>query len=280
MKKKNPQPKKFSYYFKKADAFNILYPVEHVIEISNAFRLIPEIITVDPRPAAGDIWDMGERKNDQGEMCRAYVLTNRALQRIAQAAEITFDPRHTHRTDDGRNPRRVEYQATGLLRRQDGHWMSITQSKEIDLDVIESEIRTELEVAAAGSGLTISRNGKEQILRPDNPECAREIARRIAVRMRLWKRNKVTFALTGATKRVIRALLLIKDFYTMEDLKKPFVVPRVSLDIDRLLEDGEIKKHFTASFLEQSLSVFGPMSEPERSRAAIGLGVHTAGGAL
>lgn len=260
MEQKHRLPKKLSYYLRRREEFNILYPSESVFEISNAFKLVPEIVMIDTDPAAGDIWKMGERQKENGRQ-QVYALTNRALQRIAQAAEITFDPGHTYRTDDGRNPRRVEYQASGALRKPDGQWLIVTQAKEIDLDVVESEIRTDLEEEAEHGDLKATRNGIEYTLSHNTPECAREINHRVSAKMLLWQKNKIAFAITGAYKRVIRTLLLIKDFYTMEELQRPFVVPRVSLDTDLFLEDVEIKKRLISDLLVSSANVFGPPTE-------------------
>lgn len=257
MEHKSRLPKKFRYYLKREE-FNVLFPSEKIYEISDVFKLVPEIVTVDTNLAAGDIWELGEQVDEHGQKQLIYALTNRALQRIAQAAEITFDPRYTHRTDDGKNPRRVEYQATGMLRKSDGQWMTITQSKELDLDVIELETRNELEAEAARGELKVTRNGIEQTLGQGTPECTKEIAHRVSAKMLMWQKNKLAFAITGAYKRVIRSLLLIKDFYTIQELEKPFVVPRVSLDTDLLLSEVELRKHFANAFLDTSVNMYGP----------------------
>jgi len=262
MNKTSRLPKHFEGFLKRRDEFNVLFPTERIFEIPEAFKLVPELVWINPNPAVGDIWEIGEREDENGEMQQMYALTNQALRKIAQAAEITFDPKNTNRSDDGTNPRRVEYQATGLLRKPDGQWISITQAKEIDLDVIESEYKTELEAEAAHEGLKVSKNGTECALMLGTPECSKEISRRLSAKMLMWRKNKMAFAITGAYKRVIRSLLLIKDYYTLSELNKPFVIPRVSLDTDVLLENIELRKKLEGASIEFSINLFGPPTEP------------------
>ena len=47
-----------------------------------------------------------------------------------------------------------------------------------------------------------------------------------------WRKHKLGRAETGAMERVIRAALSMKHAYTLEELKKPFVIPRIDFSPD------------------------------------------------
>ncbi len=194
------------------------------------------------------------------------------MQRIAQAAGIVFDPEHTHRTDDARNPRRVEYQATGSIQKPDGTWYTVSHSKEIDLDQLEKEERARLESEARRVQALSSQLNPDHVTATDAALNAEEIERRLRQSMLIWTKHKVAFAETGAHNRVIRALLILKPFYTREELLKPFVLPRVSLNVEYMLKSIEFKEYFLEGGLRCIWDMFGPKRyavRPDRSFIAV-----------
>ena len=267
--------KNFEGFIKRRAEFNVLYPTERVFEIPQAFKLVPEVLRINPDPAKGEVWSIGERQNELGVNTEMFALTYRSLQKIAQTAEIIFDPRYTRRTDGGLNPRRAEYTATGMLRKPDGQWINVTQTKEIDLDVIQSEVQNQIEQdAAMQGGLNVSRNGMEQLLALGTSDFTREVSRRVSAKMLFWRKNIVLVALAGAHKRVIRSLLLIKDLYTAEELERPFVIPRVSLDTDYLLNDLQLNQSVRNAYLEVTLGLLGPERIPGVSLRKVAKTLH------
>src|SRR5690606_20875043 len=55
-----------------------------------------------------------------------------------------------------------------------------------------------------------------------------------------WKKNKIMRAETGAMLRVVRALLNMKMQYSPQELRKPFIIPRVDFAPD--YSDPEVKR--------------------------------------
>jgi len=261
MTKRKQYSKRFDDYLKNHESYNILYPTNRILKLSGPFTLVPEIITLKTHPSQGDVWDLGVKQIDPATRESVYGIRRKALLRIAQAAQIVFDPRYTKRTDNALNPLRIEYQAVGMLRKPDGQWLSIVHSREIDLEVIETEYRAAIEHEAEEMRLKIHKQGQEHILIMGTPECTKEITRQVNAKMLMLKKHKLSYAIAGAYSNVIRSLLLIKDYYTKAELDKPFVVPRVSVDTDRLLADIETRNKMKDGFYSTSMNLYGsPLS--------------------
>jgi hypothetical protein len=265
-------PKRFEYFLKKKDDFNVIFPSEKVLNVSPLHKLVPEVIRLSADPEDGDVWNVGLDHDRREPKTEIFSFSKRGLQRIAQAAGIVFDPEHTRRTDDAKNPRRVEYQATGSIQRPDGTWYTLTHSKEIDLDQVEKEERARLESEAHKIKAMASKVNQEDPIAADAVPTPEEIERRLRQTMLIWTKHKVAFAETGAHNRVIRALLILKPFYTREELSKPFVLPRVSLNVEFMLQSLELKEHFLEGGLTWIWNIFGPRHytvRPDRSFVTI-----------
>jgi len=265
-------PKRFEYFLKRKDDYNVIFPSEKVLNVSPLHKLIPEVIRLSADPEDGDVWNVALDR-DRGERGSEILsFSKRGLQRIAQAAGIAFDPEHTRRTDDTRNPRRVEYQATGSIQKPDGTWYTVTHSKEIDLDLVENEQRARLESEARKNRAIASQLNLSDDTVVDAAADAEELERRVRQTMLIWTKHKVAFADTGAHNRVIRALLILKPFYTREELSRPFVLPRVSLNVEFMLKSLEFKEHLLEGGLTWVWNIFGPRHykvRPDRSYVSI-----------
>jgi hypothetical protein len=245
----------FSSYLARKEEFNVLYPSEQMVSISLMHKLRPEIIEIDPDPLKGEVYQLQSR---EGGLRDEYVIAKRGLEKIAWAAGIRFHPMYTRRTDDGRNPRRVEFQAVGSIQKPDGTWYSICRSKEINLDVIEEELRSQLEEAAQTSGVMIGNGASQQKLNFGTKECAREISLRLERSMIKHRKNMVAMADSGAYSRVVRSLLNVKLTYSSAQLRRPFVVPAVSFNMEYLLSRKGAREHLLKAGLASSFGLFGP----------------------
>lgn len=261
--------KQFSYYLERKEQFNVLFPSERILPVSSLLLLSPEIIRIDPDPLNGDVYMLQHRGKRVGAFREEFIITKRGLEKIAWAAGIRFDPKHTRRSDDGRNPRRVEFQAVGSIQKPDGSWYSVCRSKEIHLDVIEEELRAELEAAAQTEGLSVGTTGERRKLVCGTEECSREISLRIKRALLKRRKNMVATADSGAYSRVVRSLLNVQPTYTCEELQKPFVVPSVALDLEHLLSHRWAKERFIKAGLDSMISIFGPMMEEKSKQHSV-----------
>lgn len=234
-----------SFYIHNASEFNLLCDEIMRMKPAPLLQVVPVIIQLDPEGL-----EVYLAPKPDGEEPR-FRLTKRGVLRFAHAAGIVFDPRDTHRCGDLTDVRRVVFQVSGSLLSPDGRWMTITKSKELDLDAIEQTIRLRLRNDLANGKLKVMRDGVERILEPSSPETSEYINLMVAREMTRWQRDKVAYAETGAQKRVICALLAIRDCYTASQLAKPFVVPRVRLNVRKAMKDPDLKRELLHSQLEQ-----------------------------
>jgi len=71
--------------------------------------------------------------------------------------------------------------------------------------------------------------------------------------------ERIATAEDAAFGSAMRAFLDLKEFYTLKELEKPFVVPRVCLNTGYLLKDPELKREFLQSRIYEILS--SPLTE-------------------
>jgi len=256
----------------KPDKYNVLMPTQHIEQVSPWHAARTNIVQVNPDPMAGDVFKVGSRYNESThEYEDMYSLAKPALMRIASAAGIVWNWR-----DSG--PRVLEkdyvcYRAVGALRLPDGSWQPIMAEKEIDLSVVEDELRDQYTKKADGPlGGTDAktyrgewrkvRHGKEErdafFLAED--EKPRFIEANVRANLIQWRKNKLMRAETGAMLRVIRAALGIKSQYTFAELQKPFVVPRIDFSPD--YNDPSVRQALLQHGVATMNALFGGATPP------------------
>ena len=68
---------------------------------------------------------------------------------------------------------------------------------------------------------------------------------------------KEALAETKAYTRLVRALLALKGYYTKEELKRPFIVVKISLNIHYLLSNESMKQQLVTYALASQNAMFG-----------------------
>lgn len=144
------------------------------------------------------------------------ALTKAALNRIAKAVGINWDPRQSHRTDRGDIPNFASYKAVGHFRDFDGTWRTIEGEKQMDLTEGSERAKT---------------------MKPGELSEARKFI--------------AEHAQTKAQLRAIRSLG-IRSSYTKEELDKPFVCAR--LIFTGQSDDPETRKVFAQATAQAMLS--------------------------
>lgn len=134
------------------------------------------------------------------------ALHKTALNRIAKAVGISWDPRQSHRTDRGDIPNFASYKAVGHFRDFDGTWRTIEGEKQMDLTDGSERAKT---------------------MKPGELSEARKFV--------------AEHAQTKAQLRAIRSLG-IRSSYSKEELDKPFVCFR--LIFTGQSDDPETRKVF------------------------------------
>jgi hypothetical protein len=143
-----------------------------------------------------------------------------ALDKIAQAAGVSWDPRGSGRTDDGSDPHYCAWLAVGAVRHFDGSEVRLMGSKEMDLRDGSPQCEAIIERCIKKA----SRPYEGPAPKPEEAErIGHEKARNQIREMRL---HILGHAETKARLRAIRALG-IRSSYKLAELQKPFVVAKL-----------------------------------------------------
>ena len=245
---------------RREEGCNVIVPFdipEDRVDRFHAFRMVS--VSINPNPDAGDVWFTGSRKIG-GEWVKNVALSRPALQRIGQAAGIVWDPDRTRRVDDRRNPNYVEFQAVGLFRGPDGQWRTIKGTKEIDLEVIEEEIRDQQYEKMHQKGFKLPEKYGYMKGKPED-EILDFLVRRELLQ---WRKHKVPRAETGAMLRALRSIG-IRSSYPETELEKPFVFVRVDYFPDTEALAAQQVAHLA---IEQDKSDLYGGEDTEEGRAA------------
>jgi hypothetical protein len=208
---------------------------------------------VSPAPAAGNLpegcsilvsaiminrdretYPVGGNGDDDDRQTGERGLSKVALDKLASALAVDWDPVQSRRLDDGSHPHYCRAKAVGRVRNFDGTWRTIQDEKELDYrdgsPVIEG-IRARAKAKNKGDG-------------------SREIAQK--------RQHIQSLCITEARLRAIRTLGL-RTAYTAEELAKPFIVAQ--LVFDGRSEDPEARAYFREriadSFMGASRSLYG-----------------------
>lgn len=175
-------------------------------------------VRIDPNPEHGEVFRVGAKKIDD-KWVDQLTLARPALERIAQAAGLTWDARLTRPLTLTRDY--IVYQAVGVVRLPDGTPMRIIGTREIDMEVIEDESRQ-----GQARKLLGRKDGEYNDLRLDQRA---EVDRAVRAEVLMFRKHRLARAETGAKLRAIRSLGL-KSTYTAAELAQPYVVVRWSLN--------------------------------------------------
>lgn len=187
--------------------YNVLSPVRQINTVPVGHALTLAVVSIDPD---GDTYGVEGGKR---------ALTKSALDRIATAAGISWDPRYSGRLDDGSDPCYAHYKAVGTVRDPDGTTRTICGEKVMDL-------RTGSEQAkAAGKGLSMQRV------------------------------HILSHAETKAKLRAIRSAVGIRSSYTPAEVQRPFVAVKLVETGD--FGDEELNREYARLKMRKMLGLDG-----------------------
>jgi hypothetical protein len=233
--------------YKKQNA-NILGPSTKMDGLSEFHKVIVDSIILSINPVDGDIY---KHKDKYGDNPAQYIIAGQGLQRLAVCAGIAWNPLETKATSISQ--KYVAYNAVGCIRKADGLPTCYQAEYDVDIDVVEDELRDQFNEKKK-AWLT----GKKDWFRDMSEEAQNSYVEGLFRKeLNFKKKHKTKIAATGAKNRVIRALLGVKKTYTIAELKRPFIMPRVILQPD--YGDPEVKKQMLAASIQAITGVFGPV---------------------
>lgn len=199
-----------------------------------AVALTPILVDIEKETYKAAASDDEDYRGGRGGPGEERALGRTALDRIAAAAGVTFDPEKSGRQDEGRDPRYCHWRTVARWKLFDGSVVERVGDKEIDLHD-DSDYVHQLEQQAA------------------------RYNRSAEIRIRNERVQILSFAATKSRNRSIRDLG-IRSKYTRAELAKPFVVAR--LLFTGASTDPELRRTFAIMLAQQAIGasarLYGP----------------------
>ena len=242
---------------------NMLVPSQSIQQVSPWYAMRVSEVRANPDPDAGDIFKVGARYDQINKKWEElYTPAKPLLMKVAAAAGIVWNGRESGPLSLQRDY--VCWKVIGALRLPDGTWQPFMATKEIDLFVIEEEIYASNLKKALELASNPKEKGKLKGMSAEDWAQSQTKANMIQ-----WRKNKAMRAETGAMLRLIRAALGMKSQYTIQEISKPFVVPRY--DFNPNYDDPEVRKTMLQPGAQAMASLFGssPVNVPQLPGAQI-----------
>lgn len=243
-------------------AVNLLMPSRTYGEIIGEYeRLTIEVVSINPDKKGGDVYSPGGS---------GLALSKVALQRIGVALAIEWDPIHTGVVES--TSRKARAKATGALRKPNGEWVPHTEEKTIDVDAYADECRQNAEEEAEKgkrAGWDEAENRPRYLAWANEAEKKAHVEKAVRtfdIQMRKFKDER---ALTGAIERVIKFFVALKSTYTSAELSKPFAIPRVVIDVSKMMANPDMRDAAMDRALGSSAALFGNRQAPARQERVV-----------
>lgn len=244
-------------------SYNLAIPFVESQQINPYYKLSVSLLNVNTDPNASEIFRVGSRILGNNRYEDLYSLTKPFLQRLATEAGIQFAPGAGDVMKVDENIWKAS--AFGALRLPDGSVRTSSNFKVIDLVTEEKKYRSAYQEKAV-RGIAEKRAAQEASKKyagrwdgdtyfVDERDREKYIERSLLDAMAQLRSNAPQKAATGAILRVIRDLLGIKGVYTMEELKKPFAVARMSFSPD--YNDPMVKQMMLQQCIQSVGNLFG-----------------------
>ncbi|WP_206458667.1 hypothetical protein [Anaerovorax sp. IOR16] len=243
---------------------NLLLPASTEIQLNPFYKYTVMEVQADIKENSGDVFKVGSTKQGNSYV-DLFSPAKPLLMKLASAAGIQFDPNNTYGEYLTKNCYKAK--AYGAMRMPDGTGKTHCDEKVINLDDEEDRFRLEFmdkslqgindekqaqEAAKLFKGKWIDSQNKWgkpcKAYVIDDVDRQKYIDRGVLVNMTLLRKTFAEKAMTGAILRVVRALIGMKGQYTLDELKKPFAIPRVTFSPD--YSDPAVR----AAMMEQGMS--------------------------
>ncbi len=243
--------------------YNLAIPFVESQQINPYYKLSVSRLYVKTDVNASEIFKVGSRGLGNNKYENVYSLTKPFLQRLATEAGIQFAPGSGDVIKMDENTWKAS--AFGALRLPDGSVRTSNNFKVIDLLTEERKYLLAYKEKAV-KGITEKKAANDAATRYDGKwqgetfiiaEKDREkyIDSSLLEAMAQLRSNAPQKAATGAILRVIRDLLGIKGMYSMEELKRPFAVARMSFSPD--YNDPLVKQMMLQQCMQSVGNLFG-----------------------
>lgn len=246
------------------ESYTRLFPTSTMMsEVGPHQRLTIETLTIDPDPSNKEVYEVAGEYVGQGDnkkWTKKYGLAKPTLDRVSHALGVTWVPEKCGRVDGRRDRDYCEYTAVGVVKKADGSFLILTGTKAVDIRAIDEELRFGMEEKARAGNFkkTVWENNRksEITLNWGTPECTQEIDMRVRKRIVEVRKHMLAIAESGAKNRAVRSFGL-KPAYTIEELSKPFIVPRIDINPNYFLDDPNLKGKVLEAAQTGAAKLFG-----------------------
>ena len=229
----------------KEKKYNILLPVTEFASRSELF--VPRLDIVIPKGViGGDYYHQGNKQikdaNGKDVWVKPLAPTAQFLNKVAGAANMQWHPDKSGHTVVERN--RVIYKAVAAVRQADGQWRIITDEYELDLEVIEEELRMDYRKKAKAETF-------QKRMKSDDMDLEDYILRDLLQK----RKHKLALASTGAMNRVIRKALTLQNTYLPDEAQMPFAIARFDFQPD--YSDPTVRRYASIAAVQSQNALFG-----------------------
>jgi len=223
---------------------HLLIPEMRFEGLSPYHAPVVESVTASLNPADGDIYP----HEKSGNAVSSWRLTGLFLQKLSVCAGILWRTQDTHRTDPRNDKDYVSYQAVGSIVKPDGSAVTMKGEYDVDIEIIREEITESYSKKARDWE---KKDWFKKMSAQQRTDYVESCIRRDVMQKR---KHKLKLAETGAKCRAIRSLLGLKNTYTTEELKKPFVMVRIVARPD--YNDPNVQKAMLAATVQAITGIY------------------------
>lgn len=224
-------PREFSLAQYDERKFNVLSPTQVVQRISPLHTLRASVVQIDTTEGGGDAYF---NRAFMSESERA--LSKNGLHKLARAAGLKFRKDLSGRRDDNSDRGYREYEATYEMRCPDGSSEFFSALREVDTrpgGAVEAGLKRQ-----AAAKMKPRKYGNKEY--PPDLKTQTEADAWVERELAAAREHALSNAESKAKLRAIREALSIKSKYTLDELNKPFVVPRIDFSPD--YTDPEVRR--------------------------------------
>lgn len=225
---------------------NLICPLSQVDHIMPMHQVSFRAVDVNPDVKAGDVYK-DQRFCEDNERALGKI----ALTKLMSAAGVQIIS--SDRIDDRSDPCYCEFKVVLAMRDFDGQYRQIVASK-------ESDFRDGAPEASKPQKRCKTHGLKSCNCDWRNFEKTGELVPLDASALADKRRHIESLTETKAIERGLRLILNLKQKYTVEELRKPFVVPKLVPFFDT--DDPDVKKALIQHTLAGEQALFGPAPQP------------------
>lgn len=219
--------------------YNVLLPMTTFASQNELF--VPRLDIVMPDIAAGDFYKQSSKKVGNNWV-NLMAPSGQFLNKIASAANIQWHPDKCGHTVLESN--RVVYKAVAAVRQADGQWRTLTDEYELDLEVVEAELRMDYKKKAKTEDF-------QKKMKSDGMDIEDYIMRDLLQK----RRHKLALAASGAMNRVIRKALTLRSTYPQNEAQMPFAIARFDFQPD--YNDPTVRRYASIAAIQAQNDLYG-----------------------